>query len=153
MLKWRLISNGRWFLLSPDPVLLLSKGDPLSVRIGTARATAVDHGGFDHGGFGHAIFGVLNTIVFFNHVCHLLSLNQTRIGWVDEWNKIWKNLDDRKSFPSILDVRLIFGVKSNPLLFGWFLGAEIFSLERGARDVGWTAFPTCSGGGRRLQKV
>ena len=100
-------SHGRWFPLSPDPVLLLSEGDPLSVRIGTARATAVDHGGF-----GHAIFGVINTIVFFYNVCHLLSLNQTRIGCMEKYGKKWKNLDDRKPFRPILDVRFLFGVKS-----------------------------------------
>ena len=97
-------SHWRWFPYSPDPVLL-SEGDPLSVRIGTARATAVDHGGFDH-----AIFGVVNAIVFLT-VCHLLSLNQTRTGWMESngWmEKRWKNLDDRKPFRSILDVRFFW---------------------------------------------
>ena len=135
-------SHWRWFPYSPDPVLL-SEGDPLSVRIGTARATAVDHGGF-----GHAIFGVVNAIVFLT-MCHLLSLNQTRIGWMDEWKKRWKNLDDRKPFRSILHVRFL-GVKSPAFRVKM---VPRFSLERGARDVGWTSFPACSGGGRRLQKV
>ena len=63
--------------------------------------------------------------------------------------KKMKNLDDRKPFRSILHVRFL-GVKSPAFRVKM---VPRFSLERGARDVGWTSFPACSGGGRRLQKV
>jgi len=145
----------RWFPYSPDPVLL-SEGDPLSVRIGTARATAVDHGGLKTRhiwrGQRHCFFDkleldelVLNQtrIVFFSiHpilVCHLLSLNQTRFGWMESngWmEKIWKNLDDRKPFRSILDVRFL-GVKSPAfrVIFGCRKSSQSRCQRRGMDRV------------------